>query len=230
MTRQATFVWTSPPPTSVDEVLVIDGDEARLVVRRPRRVSATVGSYVARPAARDLAALVAAGPGPVTFHVHPPDTDEAVLALRDVAERVVETCLGSPRATVTFAAAVPQATGGVLSAALLAMAEGRDAVMFELQPDASMVHLSGAQGEITWLRMPTPPTGFVTGSAEGVGGLGVRATLEPGDPAGTTFEVPDAPGATSMAIEVTGTLSGALPDEPMPTPFGVRTPEAPIPR
>lgn len=230
MTRVATFVWASPPPTSVDEVLVIDGDEAWLVVRRPRRVSATVGSYVARPTAQDLATLVAAGPGPVTFHVHPPDTDEALLALRDVAERVVEACLASPRATVTFAAAVPQATAGVLSAALLAVAAGPDPVMFQLRPDASVVHLSGGQGEITWLPMPTPPTGFVTGSAVGVGGLGGRATLQPGDPAGTTFEVPDAAGATTLAIEVSGTLSGALPDEPMPAPFSVRTPEAPIPR
>ncbi len=230
MARLATFVWTSPPPTSVDELLVIDGDEARLVVRRPRRVSATVGSYVARPTAQDLAVLLAAGPGPVTFHVHPPDTDAALLAIRDVAERVVEACLGSPRATVTFAAAVPQAVDGILSAALLAIAEGEDAVAFELRPDASVVHLSSAQGEITWLPMPTPPTGFVTGSAMGVGGLGVRARLEPGDPAGTTFEVPDVAGATNMAIEVTGTLSDALPDEPLPAPFSVRTPEAPIPR
>lgn len=230
MARQATFVWTSPPPTAVDEVLVIDGEEARLVVRRPRRVSATVGCYVARPSAGDIGALVAAGPGPVTFHVHPPDTDAALLALREVAERVAELCLATPRATVTFAAVVTQVAGAVLSGALLAVAEGTDPVAFQLRPDASVVHLSGAEGEITWSPMPTPETGFVTAAAEGIGGLGIRARLSSGDPAGIAFEVPDAPGATTFAIEVAGTLSDSLPDEPQPAPFAVRTPEATIPR
>jgi hypothetical protein len=72
-------------------------------------------------------------------------------------------------------------------------------------------------------------TGFVTASAEGVGGLGARARMRAGAPAGTTFEIPVVAGATSIAIEVAGTLSDALPDEPMPSPFGVRTDEAPIP-
>lgn len=230
MARQATFVWTSPPPTSVDEVLVIDGDEARLVIRRPRRAHATVGSYLMRPQAEDAAALVAAGPGPVTFHVHPRDTDDAVLAIRDVAERVADACLAAPRATVTFAAHVAGVVGGTLTVALIAAAGGSDPVEFELSPAESVVHLSGRQGEITWLAMPRPVTGFVTGSAEGVGGLGVRARMREGEPAGTTFEVPDVSGATTIAIEVAGWLSEALPDEPQPTPFAVRTPEAPIPR
>jgi hypothetical protein len=54
--------------------------------------------------------------------------------------------------------------------------------------------------------------------------------MRQGEPAGTTFEVPDVEGSTTIAIEVAGTLSEALPDEPMPSPFAVRTPEAPIPR
>jgi hypothetical protein len=230
MARHATFVWTSPPPTSVDEVLVIDGEEARLVVRRPRRVSATIGSYAARPQADDLAALIAAGPGPVTFQIHPPDTDDAIAAIREVAERVAEACRAAPRSTVTFSAGVAGVAGTTLSVALLALAEGPDPVEFQLAPDASVVHLSGAEGEITWHAMPHPATGFVTASAEGVGGLADRARMRTGDPAGTTFEVQDVAGATTIAIEVAGWLSEAFPDERQPTPFAVRTPEAPIPR
>lgn len=231
MGRVATFIWTSPPPTSVDEVMVIADGMAQLVVRRPRRVSATVGSYVARPGAEDLATIAAAGPGPVTFHVHPSDTDDdALLAIRAVAERVAEACLASPRATVTFSATVTGVTAGTLSVALIAVAEGPGQVEFELSPEDSVVHLSGPDGEITWQPMPRPATGFVTASAAGVGGLGVRAGMRQGEPAGTTFEVPDVEGSTTIAIEVAGTLSEALPDEPMPSPFAVRTPEAPIPR
>jgi hypothetical protein len=228
--RVATVVWTSPPPTSVDELLVIDGDTARLVVRRPRDGGATVGSYDARPSASDRAALVAAGPGPVVFEVHRHLADPASLALRETAERVAAACLEQPRATVTFLAVVSGVVGGSLSIGLVASASGTHAASFELDPEASIVHLSAADGEIAWVPMPTPATGFVTASAIGVGGVGTRARLDVGAPAGTTLEVPDVPAATSVAIEVVGWLSDALPDEPQPSPFRARTPEAAIPR
>jgi hypothetical protein len=213
----------------VDEVLVIEGGTAQLVVRRPRRVSATVGSYRATPSVEDLDTLVAAGPGPVTFETHRRDGDESTDAIRVVADRVAETCLASPRATVTFSAAITRGTGGTLSVALIAVAEGTEAVEFQLSPGDSVVHLSGPDGEITWHAMPRPATGFVSASAVGVGGLDARARMRQGEPAGTTFEIAGVEGATTVAIEVAGTLSEALPDEPMPAPFAVRTPEAPIP-
>jgi hypothetical protein len=228
--RLATFQWHSPPPTSVDEVLVIEEELARLVIRRPRRVTSTVGAYAARPVDEDRARLVDAGPAPVTFELWPPDADPGGLEIRAIADRVAETCLASPRATVTFSATVTGVAAGTISVALLAVAEGPDPVEFELSPGESVVHLSGPQGEITWLAMPRPATGFVTADAVGVGGLAARARMRQGEPAGTTLEVPDVDGATTIAIEVAGTLSEALPDEPMPSPFAVRTPEAPIPR
>ena len=231
MARAATFTWMSPPPTSVDEVLVIEEDgTAHLVVRRPRRVGATIGSYRAKPSADDRRALAAAGPGPVTFRVVPPGDDPATAALREVADRVADACLTSPRATVTFTTGVTEVTEGRLSMALLAVAAGSDPVEFQLSPEESVVHLSGPDGEITWQAMPRPATGFVTATAEGVGGLGIRARLATGTPAATTFDIADVPGATTIAIEVAGTLSEALPDEPMPSPFSVRTAEANIPR
>jgi hypothetical protein len=214
----------------VDEVLVIEEELARLVIRRPRRVTSTVGSYAARPPDEDRARLVDAGPGPVTFELWPPHADPEELEIRAIADRVAEACLASPRATVTFSATVTGVTAGTISVALIAMAEGPDQVEFELSPAESVVHLSGPQGEITWQAMPRPATGFVTAGAVGVGGLAARARIRQGEPAGTTFEVPDVEGATTIAIEVCGTLSEALPDEPMPNPFAVRTSEAPIPR
>jgi hypothetical protein len=230
MARRATFLWHSPPPTSVDEVLVIEEEFARLVIRRPRRVTSTVGTYAARPLDEDRARLVDAGPAPVTFELWPPHADPGELELRAIADRVAEACLASPRATVTFSANVTGVADGTISVALLAVAEGPDPVEFQLSPAESVVHLSGPDGEITWLAMPRPATGFVTASATGVGGLDARARMRQGEPAGTTFEVPDVAGATTIAIEVAGTLSAVLPDEPMPSPFAVRTPEAPIPR
>lgn len=210
---------------------MLTDDIAHLVVRRPRSVTSTIGSYVARPTDEDRAALLAAGPGPLTFQVWPPITDPELLALLAVADRVAETCRQHPRATVTFSASVTGiGEGGALTLALLAGAQGPDPVEFELRPDASVVHLAGPDGPITWSPMPRPATGFVTASAEGIGGLDARARLQAGTPVGTTLEVPDAPGATTVAIEVAGWLSEALPDEVEPTPFSVRTPEAPIPR
>jgi hypothetical protein len=229
--RLATYLWRSPAPTAVDEVLVVEEGQARLVVRRPRRVTSTIGSFVGRPTDEDRAILVAAGPGPFTFELWPPITDPDALELLAVADRVAETCLATPRATVTFSAGVVDiAPDGTIDIVLLATAVGRDPVVFDLRPDASVVHLSGPDGPITWLPMPQPATGFVTAQAIGVGGLGTPAHLEPGPPVGTTLRVPAVAGATTLAVEVAGTLSEALPDEPMPEPFAVRTPEAAIPR
>lgn len=230
MTRLATFVWRSPPPTAIDEVLVLDEDLARLAVRRPRRPTNTVGAYGAIPDDMDRAALLAAGPGPVTFHVHPAETDPGKRALLAVANRVADQCLTGPRATVTFTTSVTDvAADGTLGIALLAVGAGMDPVVFHVDHAASTVHLSGPEGAITWLPMPRPPTGFINAQAVGVGGMGTPARLPPGVPVGATLRVPGAPGATSVAIEVAGWLSETLPDEPRPEPFAVRTPEAPLP-
>ncbi len=231
MTRLGTFRWTSPPPSAVDEVLVLEADVAWLVVRRPRRATSTVGSYVGRPDDEDRAALLAAAPGPVTFELWPPEATLDAAALMAVADRVAEGCLATPRATVGFVAAVTDVgADGSLGIALLATAAGTDPVVFELAPAASVVHLVGPGGEVTWASMPTPPTGFVTAQAVGIGGVGMAASLAPGDPVGTTFRVPDAAGATSIEVEVAGWLGDALPDEPTPEGFALRTSGSPIPR
>jgi hypothetical protein len=229
--RLATFRWHSPPPTSVDEVLVIEDELAHLVIRRPKRTMSTVGSYLGRPEEADRSVLLAVGGGPVTFELWPPVSDPGPGALMAVADRVAESCLSQPRATVTFAAGVTGVDeSGALDLALVATGAGSDPVTFELDPDASIVHLSGPGGEITWVPMPRPPTGLVTVDAMGIGGVGTAARLAPGTPVATTVRVPGVPGATTIAIEVAGWLSDGLPDEPLPERFLVRTPETPIPQ
>jgi hypothetical protein len=231
MTRLATFVWRSPPPTSVDEALILEEDVARLVVRRPRRVTSAVGSYVGRPSDDDRAALLAAGPGPTTFDLWPSRSEPADLALMAIADRVAETCLLTPRAAVTFTVGVTDtAADGTLGIALLATGAGTEPVVFDIDPTASVVHVLGPSGEITWMPMPRPATGFVTVDAVGVDGVGVAARLEPGIPVATTLQVPIVPGATVIALEVAGWLSEGFPDEPMPARFAVRTADAAIPR
>lgn len=231
MTRLATFNWASPPPTAVDEVLILEEDVARLVVRRPRRVTSTVGSYVGRASDDDRAALLAAGPGRTTFELWPPRTDPATRALMTTADRVAEACLLTPRATVSFVVGITDvAPDGTLGLALLASGAGTDAVVFDVDPTASVVHVLGPEGELTWMPMPRPATGFVTVDAVGVDGMGVAARLEPGIPVATTLRVPIVPDATGISIEVAGWLSDGLPDEPMPTRFAVRTADAAIPR
>ena len=106
----ATFEWHTPPPTSVDEELALyDDGSAVLVVRQPRRPTATVGSYVAHPGADDARLLAAAGPGPVVFDLLAPATDaatEATGGLMAAADRVAADSLATPRAVVTFHAHV----------------------------------------------------------------------------------------------------------------------------
>ncbi len=231
MDRRMTVTWTSPPPTSVDEELVLDATHAWLVVRRPRRPRGSIGTYRTQPAVADRDALLAAGPGPVIIDAHRRAVDPTLAPIVAVAERIALACLEQPRAIVGFAASVTDVgADGTLGVALLAGADGTTQVVIQLRPAECTVHLAGADGPLTWLPMPTPATGFVTGSAEGVDGVLVAARLSPGVPVGTTFRIPDMPGAASLAIEVVGLLSEARPDEVEPRPFGTRTADVPIPR
>lgn len=231
MVRRMTVTWTSPPPTSVDEELVLDDDHAWLVIRRPRRPDATIGTYRATPSDADRAALLAAGPGPIVIDAHRREVAPDLAPVAAAAERVAMACLEHPHAIVGFAASVTDiGADRTLGVALLAGADGTTQTVIQLRPTESTVHLAGTEGPLTWLPMPTPATGFVTATAEGVDGVLVEAHLEPGVPVGTTFRIPDVSGATSLAMEVVGLLRDALPDETDPRPFGVRTAETPIPR
>jgi len=231
MKRLATFAWRSPPPTSVDELLAIfDDGTAWLVLRRPRTGTGPIGTFRTKPVAADLAALTAAGPGPIAFDVLDPPRDPATAALRTAAERVAAAAQKTPRATATFHAGPSgPVSGGRLAMALLVVGAGKKAVEFELDPGRCTVHFNAGGQPIAWFPMPELGSGFVTPDAEGLGGLRMPAKVPPGDYGATAFDLAAPGNATTVSIHVEGSLSEALPDEPMPAPFAVSTDAAPIP-
>jgi len=230
--RVATITWRTPPPTSVDEELVVlDDDTAVFVVRRPRRDTSAIGSYAGVPTHADIAALTAAGAGPQMFDLRAPGPTAGSSVVRDVADRVASELLATPRAVVTFHAHSPGAAGdGAASFTLLAVGAGTHAVAFQLDPDASSVQFFAADGQpMSWQDLPPLPTGFITPDAEGLGGVRRRAAIAPGAYGAIAFTATPPPGAAQVAILVAGWLSDALPDVTTPERFLVRTALAPIP-
>ncbi len=231
MNRLSTFEWHSPPPTSVDERLAIyDDGSAWLVVRRPRALVGTIGSYVATPSDDDLRALTSPGRGPVVFDLLGQPRDVAAADLLAIANRVAEAARAKPRAIATFyAGPLAAVAAGRLSMSLLVVGGGTKAVQFELEPSKCTVHFSHGGQPIAWFAMPELASGFVTPDAEGLGGLRRRAKVKPGAYGATAFDIPAPGNATAVSIEVSGWLAEALPDERSPAPFAVRTEDAPIP-
>lgn len=225
MERIATFLWQTPPPTSVDEELALfDDGSAHLVVRRPRSPSAAIGTYVGRPDDADRAALRAAGPGAVTFQLLSTPVSAADAALMEVADRVAAGARQTALAVAEFfVRSLPSGDPGVLPTSLMVLASGTQAVELELNPRALAVHFSESGQPVAWRELAEPTTGFMTPDAVGLGGLRSAARVEPGQYGAILFTPASCPGATSVVLQVGGWLRNALPDHPMPEPFEVRT-------
>ena len=214
MRRLATVQWQSPPPTSVDEELAAyDDGSVWLVVRCSREGTPAIGMWSATPSPGDHAALVAAGDVVVDL-LHPQPVPE-------VAERLRVTALATPVATARFLSA----RGAGETVTLVAAGEGTRPVQFELDPGSLVVHVEKEGAELAWFEPAGPETGFITPSAEGLGGLGRRAVIAPGVVGGLVLEVPQLAQADGdgVAVSTGGWLAEGLPDEEMPHRFRVRT-------
>lgn len=231
MRRLATFAWQSRVLLVVDETLAVyDDGTAWLVVRSPRGMPGMIGTFVVKPARANLAALVSVGPEPIVVDPAHPTVDTAAAPALAMAERVAASARRRPRAVATFSAGpLAPAAGGRLAMALLVDGKGRDTIEFELDPEHCRILLRGGGREVGSFAMPELGSGFVTQDGEGLGGLRRRARVRPGDFAATAFDVPAPGGAEVVSIDVAGWLSAALPDDPMPQRFAVRTAESPIP-
>jgi hypothetical protein len=235
VTRLATFQWRTPPPTSVDEVLAVyDDGIARLVVRRPRFRSPSVGTFQCQVSPADLEAVAAAGPGPVIFDMRigpdgRPEFDTP--AAGDTAEQLSVDARASPLAVADFYAQAqpPDPASGRLSVVVQVVARGTDPVEFELDPSRSAVHFSHDGQPLAWREWPDIPIGFTTPDAQGLGGLRSPAAVRPGQYGALVFEVPVEADAASMSVQVSGWLVKALADEPMPEPFEIQTAPVDIP-
>lgn len=221
MAEIARIRWQSPPPTSVDEELVVfDGGSAYLVVRTARDGTPVIGTWRTGVGPADLALL--AGRQLEVDLRHPSD-DPAVMA----AERIAAAARELPVATATFHASVlPDG-----EAALLAVGGGEDPAGFQLDPDSVVVHLEDGEGnEVGWHPMQRLGTGFVSPEAVGLGGVGRAAEMEPGAYGAIALTGPPISGerVAAVAIEVSGRLQDAVPEQPSYESFRVRTAAVPL--
>jgi hypothetical protein len=214
MDRLSTVRWHSPPPTSVDEELALyDDGTAWLAVRRSRDGEPVIGTWSTTPAADDHAALAAAD---LDIDLLAPSGDTRTA----IADRVAKAALAAPVATAAFHTGVTADR----RVSVLVVAAGTRPVRFEADPDAFRVHLE----PVTWREVPRPESGFVTPSAEGLGGIARIAEVEPGVYGAIALTTLDDTSATEVSVQLAGWLLGGLPDHPMPEPFEVRTAGVPI--
>ena len=167
-----TIRWHTPPPTSIDERLVVGPDgRGRLFVFRPRLQRDRVGTYEDLVPTADLAALAAGGPSVDLDLVVP---DPAVAAIGVVADRVAAAVRETPLAGARFAVhPLGALTGGTFDLALLVTGEGERPVEFEVLVEHCAVHWGDGTREVGWQPMPAQPIGFMTPDAEGLGGIRV---------------------------------------------------------
>jgi hypothetical protein len=218
--------WLTPPPSSVDERLIVTDDGlARLDVLRPRTPSGSIGSFQAPIDEEDVRALGAAGPN---VELNLVVQDPAVASVAVAADRVAQRVRESPLAVAEFSArpAGPPADGR-LTLALLVTGQGSQPVQFELDVAQSAVHYSVGGQPLGWYPLPQLPMGFMTVNAEGLGGVRQRALLSPGVLGAISLQVPAPAGAAEVSAQLLG--SWFLPDDPFAADFEARTEPVPLP-
>jgi hypothetical protein len=215
-----TLRWRTPPPSSIDERLIVTDDgHARLEVLKPRSVGDTVGIYEGSVEETEARELTAAGPE-VEFDGEVQDSRSAAVAA--AADRVVERLLGSPLAVAQFFArsvgAVPPLPETL---ALGVLGGGSQPIEFELNLAECIVHFSCSGRPISSAPLPELSEGFMTSEAEGLGGVRQRATIGPGIVGTVCVPLVVPEGANELSVQVVG--SWFLPDERRAEDFEART-------
>jgi hypothetical protein len=206
--------WESPPPTSVDEELVVyDDSTALLVVRTSRDRSPVIGTWRTTVAAEDLAVLEGQWRHIDVRHSRMLDTVAAT------ADRVAAKARETPVATATFHTGVMPA-GGV---ALLAVGGGSAPAEFELDVDSVVIHVEDEGTEVGWHRLERLKTGFVSPEPAGLGGVGRPAEIAPGAYGAIALAGPPLDEAVAVAIEFAGYLRDGLREHTSYQRFTIRT-------
>jgi hypothetical protein len=225
MATMATVRWRTPPPSSVDERLIIGDDgRAQLVVLRPRTVGDTVGIYEGAVSEDEVRELTAAG-SDVEVDVTAQDAGLGGAAV--AADRIAQRLLGSPLAVAQFFArpigAVPPIPQTL---ALCVLGGGSQPVEFELDLAQCAIHFSSSGTPVSWIPSPDLPMGFLTSDAEALGGVRQRALVEPGvlGTISLPLEIPE--GVNELSAQVVG--SWFLPGDESGEDFEARTAAQPI--
>jgi hypothetical protein len=225
MTTVVTVRWRAPPPSSIDERLIVDDDgHAWLEVLRPRSPGDTVGTYEGAVEGAEVRELTSAG-SDVELDLVVQDLRLAAVAA--TADRVAQRLLASPLAAAQFFArpvgAVPPLPATL---AIGVLGVGSQPVEFELDLAECAVHFSSGGAPASWIPLPELSTGFMTPDAEGLGGVRQRATVPPGvvGAISVPLVVPD--DANELSVRVIG--GWFFPGESRPEEFEARTAPQPL--
>ncbi|HEY5627899.1 MAG TPA: hypothetical protein VIR16_00175 [Candidatus Limnocylindrales bacterium] len=224
----AQFAWRSPPPSSVDERLLLDEAGASLVVCSPARDDGTVGTFRAEVPPDDRATLMTAGPGEHAFDLLGAATGSEEAALRSAAQRVADLAHGQPSAAAQFGAAAILRAAVPPMVSLTVTGVGTAPAEFHIDPGRITVQFVAGDQPLGWQPAPPPGMGFMTPDADLLGGVGLGATVPPGEFGAIALTVGLPATATRVSIELTGMLHLTVADARQDLPFRVRTPWAPV--
>jgi hypothetical protein len=220
MATLVTVRLRTPPPSSIDERLVVTDDgHARLEVLKPRSLGDTVGTYEGAVEEAEVRELTAAGP---EVELDGAVQDPKLAAVAAAVDRVVQRLLASPLAVAQFFArpvgAVPPLPETL---ALGVLGGGSQPVEFELNLAECVVHFSSSETPVPSTPLPELSTEFLTPDAEGLGGVRRSATIAPGivGTVSVPLVVPD--GADELSVQVVGRWF--FPDEQRAEDFEART-------
>ena len=218
--------WGTPPPSAVDERLVVGDDgRARLDVLRPRTRPDSVGTYAGAVSPDELGALSALG-REVWLDLTVADPDTAAVGA--VAGRVADRLRESPVAVAQFFARPVGEGDGGLSLAVGVVGRGERPVGFELDVPGCAVHFTAGGAPLSWTPLPALATGFMSVDAEGLGGVRQRAAIRPGVLGAISVEVRRPAAADGLTVQLVGRwyLDGGAEAEE----FEARTEPAPLGR
>ena len=220
MSALVTVRWVTPPPSAIDERLLVYADgQARLEVARPRVGRDVVGAFAGPVTAAEVQALTGAGPE-VTLDVTVNDPAVAAVgvAAAQVADRLRETPLA---AAAFFARPYGEPPAGQVLLALGVVGRGDRPVEFELEAEECAVHFLAAGLPVSWVPLPHLPMGFMNPDAEGLGGVRGRAEVPPGVLGAISVELTVPTGADQVSAQLVGQLH--LVGSSAPDAFEVRT-------
>ena len=175
MTTDVTVRWTTPTRAVDERITVSPTGEARLLVLAPQRDADLVGEFLGRVGADEYAALAAPGPRWSIDPGYGTSDGDAVLAAQ-VADR----CRARPVAASLFVLRAGGSPGdGRRPFTIGVIGRGQRASRFLLDLDHCRIRFL-AGGDVV-AEQPLPPlaAGFMTGDAEGLGGVGQVATVSP---------------------------------------------------
>jgi hypothetical protein len=215
-----TVRWVTPPPSAIDERLVVfDDGRARLEVVRPRVLPDVVGAFEGPVQPTEVEALTALG-SEVELDVTVADSGAAALGV--VAAQVADRLRKAPLAAAAFfVRPFGEPPPGSATLALAVVGRGTQPVEFELDPAQCAVQFLAGGAPVSWVPMPPLPMGFMTPDADGLGGVRGRAEVPPGVLGAISIELSVPEHADSVMAQIVGRLH--LPDNHSPGSFEART-------